>query len=184
MRRALVSLLTVVVGTSLVVGGQGVEKKQPQAELKVELKRVHMCCEGCADEVAEVLKKVKGVKTVTVDQEITTARFVAPDANTAQTALDALAAAGFHGDSGSKAFAFKDDSGVKAGKVKVLALTGFHNSCPGCVTAFRQAIKDVPGVTGDNLKSKVTTCEIRGDFDAAVLVEALNKGGFHVKVKN
>lgn len=154
------------------------------AETKVELKKVHMCCGGCAKEVSKVLGKVEGVTGVAVDQKTTTARFTAADAKAAQKALDALAAAGFHGDTGeSKEFAFKDDSGVKPGKVKSLTVTGFHNSCQGCVESFREAIKDVKGVTGDNAKAKVTTAEVTGDFDAAELVTALNKAGFHVKVK-
>jgi periplasmic mercuric ion binding protein len=154
------------------------------AESKVELKSVHMCCPGCAEEVEAVLTKVDGVSGVAVDQKTQTARFTAPDAKTAQKALDALAAGGFHGDTGgAKDFAFKDDSGVKAGQVKSLTVTGFHNTCPGCVKSFRAAIKDVKGVTGDNAKSKITTCEVTGEFDAAELVKALNKAGFHVKVK-
>lgn len=154
------------------------------AETTVELKSVHMCCPGCAKEVAAILGKVEGVSGVTVDQKTTTARFTAADAKAAQRALDALAEGGFHGDTGgAKDFAFKDDSGVKAGKVKSLTVTGFHNSCPGCVKSFREAIKDVKGVTGDNAKSKVTTAEVTGEFDAAELVKALNKAGFHVKVK-
>ena len=154
------------------------------AETKVELKKVHMCCGGCAKEVAKVLAKVEGVTGVAVDQKTTTARFTAADAKAAQKALDALAAAGFHGDAGeSTDYAFKDDSGVKPGKVKSLTVTGFHNSCGGCVDSFREAIKDVKGVAGDNAKAKVTTAEVTGDFDAAELVAALNKAGFHVKVK-
>lgn len=154
------------------------------AETKVELKNVHMCCEGCADEVAAILKKVEGVEGVAVDQKTTTARFTAADAKAAQKALDALAAGGFHGDTGgAKDYTFKDDSGVKAGKVKSLTVTGFHNSCPGCVKSFRAAIKDVPGVTGATLKAKVSSAEVTGDFDAAELVKALNEAGFHVKVK-
>jgi len=154
-----------------------------RAETKAELKRVHMCCDGCAEEVATVLGKADGVKDVKVDQEANTAKFTAADAKAAQKAVDALAAAGFHGDTGSKEFAFKDDSGVAKGRVKSLTVTGFHNSCGGCVKSFRDAIKAVPGVKGDNAKSKIGTTEVTGDFDAAALVEALNKAGFHVKVK-
>jgi copper chaperone CopZ len=154
------------------------------AETKVELKKVHMCCEGCADEVVAILKKVEGVTGVTCDQKAGTAKFTAADAKAAQKALDALAEGGFHGDTGgAKDFVFKDDSGVKAGKVKSLTVTAFHNSCPGCVKSFREAIKDVPGVTGATLKAKVSSAEVAGDFDAAELVKALNKAGFHVKVK-
>jgi copper chaperone CopZ len=154
------------------------------AETRVELKSVHMCCPGCAEAVAATLKKVEGVTGITVDQKAATAKFAATDAKVAQKALDALAAEGFHGDTGgAKDFAFKDDSGVKAGQVKSLTVTGFHNSCPGCVKSFRAAIKDVPGVAGDNAKPRVGTCEVTGEFDAAELVKALNKAGFHVKVK-
>jgi periplasmic mercuric ion binding protein len=156
----------------------------PAAETKVELKNVHMCCPGCAEAVEKILKKVEGVTSVTVDQEAATAKFTAADAKAAQKALDTLAAEGFHGDTGgAKDFAFKDDSGVKPGQVKSLTVTSFHNSCPGCAKAFKAAIKDVKGVTGDTVKSRVTTCEVTGEFDAAELVKALNKAGFHVKVK-
>jgi periplasmic mercuric ion binding protein len=150
----------------------------------VELKRVHMCCEGCAKEVADVLGKVEGVTGVTADQEATTVRFAAADVKAAQKALDALAAAGFHGEPGaSKGYRFPDDSGVKPGKVKSLTVTGFHNSCGGCVKSFRDAIKDVPGVARVAAKAKVSSAEVTGEFDAAELVKALNKAGFHVKVK-
>lgn len=155
-----------------------------RAAEKVELKNVHMCCEGCAEEVGDILKKVEGVTGVTCDQKAGTARFTALDGEVAQKALDALAKEGFHGSPGkAKPYAFKDDSGVKPGKVKSLTVTGFHNSCPGCVKSFRAAIKDVKGVTGDNAKSKVNTAQVTGEFDAAELVKALNKAGFHVKVK-
>lgn len=160
----------------------GSARPAPAAE-KVVLKSVHMCCDGCAEEVAAILGKVEGVASVSTDQETRTASFTAADEMAAQRALDALAKGGFHGDPGKdKGYAFKDDSGVKPGPVKALTVTGFHNSCGGCVKSFREAIKDVKGVAGDTAKSRVTTTVVTGDFDAAELVKALNKAGFHVKV--
>ena len=154
------------------------------ADVSVTLKHVHMCCEGCADEVTEILKKVDGVTGVATDEKTTSAKFTARDTKTAQKALDALAAGGFHGEPGNdKEIAFKNDSGVKPGQVKSLTVTGFHNTCGGCVKSFRDAIKGVKGVTGDNAKAKVTTATVTGEFDAAELVKALNQAGFHVKVK-
>ncbi|MBX9582981.1 MAG: heavy-metal-associated domain-containing protein [Gemmataceae bacterium] len=151
---------------------------------KVELKQVHMCCGGCAKEVAKILGKVEGVSGVSTDQEANTAAFTATDVKAAQKALDALAAGGFHGDPGKdERYAFKDDSGVKAGQVKAITVTGFHNSCGGCVKSFKDAIKDVKGVAGVSAKAKVPSAEVTGEFDAAELVKALNKAGFHVKVK-
>lgn len=156
-----------------------------RAAEKVELKNVHMCCDGCAEEVAAVLGKVEGVSGVSTDKKATTATFTTADAKAAQKALDALAAAGFHGDPGKdKGYAFKDDSGVKAGKVKALTVSGFHNSCGGCVKSLKDAVKDVKGVTGVTAKAKVSSAEVTGEFDAAELVKALNASGFHVKVED
>ncbi|MBY0456590.1 MAG: heavy-metal-associated domain-containing protein [Gemmataceae bacterium] len=178
MSRVLV-LVGAVAVTALATAGA-----QPAAAAKVELKNVHMCCDGCAEEVAAVLGKVQGVTGVSTDKKTTSATFTAADAKTAQAALDALAAAGFHGDPGKdKGYAFKDDSGVKAGTVKTLTVTGFHNSCPGCVKSLKDAVKGVKGVAGVTAKSKVSTAEVTGEFDAVDLVSALNKAGFHVKVE-
>ncbi len=150
---------------------------------KVELKNVHMCCDGCAEEVATVLGKVGGVTGVSTDVKTTSATFTAADAKAAQKALDALAAAGFRGDPGKdKGYAFKDDSGVKAGTVKTLTVTGFHNSCGGCVKSLKAAVNGVKGVAGVAAKAKVSSAEVTGEFDAGDLVKALNKAGFHVKV--
>ncbi|HUQ70053.1 MAG TPA: heavy metal-associated domain-containing protein [Planctomycetaceae bacterium] len=122
MTRVLV-LMSVVAVTTLVTA------RVSTAADKVELKNVHMCCDGCAEEVAAVLGKVEGVAGVSTNKKTTSATFTATDAKTAQKALDALAAAGFHGDPGKdKGYAFKDDSGVKPGTVKTLTVTGFHNS--------------------------------------------------------
>ena len=64
------AMLTAVVGMLAWTAPAGA------AETKVELKNVHMCCGGCAKEVAAVLKKVEGVTGVAVDQKATTARFM------------------------------------------------------------------------------------------------------------
>ncbi len=152
------------------------------AETKVELKGVHLCCGACVKAVGNIVKGVEGAKA-SCDQAGKTVTITAPDDKTAQKALDALAAGGFHGESSSKAVAIKDDSGVAKGKVKSLTVTGVHNCCGSCNRALQGAIKKVDGVTGDTAKAKEQTFEVTGDFDAAELVKALNAAGFHVKVK-
>lgn len=155
-----------------------------KAESKIEVKQLHMCCDGCAEEVENILKKVDGLTNIQVTKKTRTATFSVTNGAVAQKAIDALAEDGFHGQVNDKSIAFKADSGVKNGKVTALTVTGFHNTCPGCVKSFRVALKKVDGVTGDDCKSGVTTCTVKGNFDAAALVDALNKEGFHVKVKN
>src|SRR5436309_14196287 len=84
------------------------------AETKVEVKNVHICCPACEKATAKILEESgakgaadKGTKMIT---------FTAADDKAAQKALDALAAGGFHGDTGNKDLKIKDDSGVKEGK--------------------------------------------------------------------
>jgi copper chaperone CopZ len=153
-----------------------------RAETKVELKSVHLCCPACVKAVGEILKKIDGVKGE-CDAKAKTVSITAKDDDTARKALEALAAAGFHGDTGNKDLAIKDDSGVTKGKVKSLTLTGVHNCCAACCRTIKATVKKVEGVTGDTAMPKEDTFEVTGDFDAEALVKALNAAGFHVKVK-
>jgi periplasmic mercuric ion binding protein len=153
-----------------------------RAETKVELKGVHLCCPACVKTVNGILKKVDGVTGV-CDQTAKTVTITALDDQTAQKALDALATAGFHGDTGSKTLAMKEDSGVQAGKVKSLTVAGAHNCCGQCCKIIKATVKKVEGVTGDTAKPKAEAFEVTGDFDAAELIKALNGAGFHVKIK-
>lgn len=153
-----------------------------RAEVKVELKGVHLCCGACVKAVGNILKGVDGVQGK-CDPKGKTVTITAPDAKTAQKAVDALAAGGFHGKTGQKDVAVKDDSGATKGKVKSATVTGIHNCCGNCNKAVQAAIKKVDGVQGNTAKAKAKTFEVTGDFDAAELVKALNDAGFHVKVK-
>src|SRR3954466_2889812 len=92
-----------------------------RAETKVELKNVHLCCGACVKAVGNILKDIEGVKG-SCDQRGKTVTITATDDKAAQKAIDALSAAGFHGDTGNREVAIKDDSGVSAGKVKTLTL--------------------------------------------------------------
>jgi len=153
-----------------------------QAETKVELKGVHLCCPACAKGVGDILKTVEAVKA-TCDTKKKTVTITAADDKAAQRALDALAAGGFHGDTGNTDLAMKDDSGAQQGKVKSLTLTGAHNCCGACCKAIKSTVKKVEGVSDDTAKPKANTFTVSGDFDAAELVKALNAAGFHVQVK-
>ncbi len=153
-----------------------------RADTTVELKGTHLCCPACVKAADGILKDIEGC-TGKCDQKNGTITITAKDDATAQKALDALAAGGFHGDTGNKDLNVKDDSGAKAGKVKTLTLTGIHNCCGRCNATIKAACKKCEGVTGDTAKPKNDTFDVTGDFDAAELVKALNAAGFHVKVK-
>jgi periplasmic mercuric ion binding protein len=154
-----------------------------RAETKIELKGTHLCCGACVRDANAILKGVEGV-TGKADQKTKTITISAKDDATAQKAVDALAAGGFHGDTGSKTVTVKEDSGVKKGKVKSLTVTDVHNCCGACTSGIKAALKKVEGVAGDTVKNKATTFEVTGDFDAEAVIKALNDAGFHAKVKS
>jgi copper chaperone CopZ len=153
-----------------------------RAEVTVEVKNVHLCCPMCTKAVAGILKDIEGVKGK-CDQKKKTVTLTAADEKAAQKALDALEAGGFYGETDNKDLKMKEDSGVSAGKVKKLTLTGAHNCCGQCCKGIKDTLKKVEGVTGDTAKPKADTFDVTGDFDAADVVKALNAAGFHVKVK-
>jgi copper chaperone CopZ len=68
---------------------------------KVELKGVHLCCDACVDGVGVALKDVEGVESH-CDIGNRTVTLTSDDA-AAQKALDALAAAGYHGEGTAEA---------------------------------------------------------------------------------
>ncbi len=171
------TLLSFAVATLMVASGQAVA-----ADTKVELKGTHLCCGQCVTAANDILKKVDGV-TGKCDQKAGTITITAKDDATAQKALDALAAGGFHGTTDNKDLKIKDDSGVSKGKVKSLTLEGVHDCCGACNKAIVAAVGKVAGVTGNTAKAKSDTLDVTGDFDGEALVKALNAAGFHVKVK-
>ena len=153
-----------------------------RADTKVEVKNVHLCCPKCKTAVEEILKTAD-VADVTTDAKGKTVTFTAKDNAAAKKALQALADGGFHGETGNKDLAIKDDSGAEKGKVKTLTLTDTHNCCGQCNTAIQKTLKKVDGVTANTAKAGAKTFEVTGEFDAAELIKALNAAGFHVKVK-
>jgi periplasmic mercuric ion binding protein len=153
-----------------------------RAETKVELKGTHLCCPKCVAAAKSAVKGLDGVQ-VQCDQQTSTVTIDATDDAAAQKALDALAAKGFHGDTGSSTLKIKEDSGATAGKVTSLTLVGIHNCCGSCNKAIKSAIKKVDGVTADTAKPHTDTVTVTGNFDGAELVKALNAAGFHVRAQ-
>ena len=174
------SQLAVALGAAAILALGGSMRAADQ--VKVVVKGVHLCCPACAAKVGATLKKIDGV-TPKCDREAKTVTITAKDEDTAKKALAALADAGFHGDTGNKELAIKDDSGAEKGKVEKITLTGIHNCCGSCCKGIKTVLKTVDGVKGDTAKPKVDTFEVTGEFDAVAVIKALNDAGYHVKVK-
>jgi copper chaperone CopZ len=147
-----------------------------------EVTGVHLCCQGCVDAVDAAVKRVAGA-TSRCDIEKQTVALTARDGAAAQKALDAIAAAGFHGRTDDAHLAMKAVSRIPRGRVKHLKVSGIHNCCDLCCEAIKGAIATVDGVAGDTATPGATTFEVTGDFQAAALVKALNAAGFGAQVK-
>jgi copper chaperone CopZ len=166
------------VGALMVVTGTAVAL----AETKVEVKGTHLCCGGCVKGVAAALKDIEGVKPK-CDQKAGTITLTCTDDAAAQKAIDALAAAGYHGDTGSTTITFKEAADVPSDKVKTLKLKGVHNCCGACCKAIKTAVRGVAGVMDDTAMPKQANFQISGDIDAAAVIKALNDAGFHATIE-
>ena len=153
-----------------------------QTETQVRLKGVHLCCGGCTDAVATAVDSVPGV-ACHCDMDNGTVTLVAKDDAAAQKALDAIAAAGLHGETGNEHLAMRPQRGIPVGKVRRVTVSEIHNCCAPCYQAVKGAIDPVEGVTGHTAGPGTTRFEVTGHFAATELVRALNAAGFHAQVK-
>lgn len=153
-----------------------------QTKLTLELTGVHLCCQGCVNAADAALLSVEGVDSY-CDMEHGTITVLASDDIAAQKGLDALAFAGFYGNSNDNHLAMKAVSDIPAGKVRSLTVFGIHNCCGPCCEAIKRAISTVAGATGNTAKPRETTFTVTGDFYASDLVKALNAAGFSARVK-
>jgi copper chaperone CopZ len=151
------------------------------ADVTVKVSGLHNCCGACIKGITKAVSSAGA--TAAIEQGDDTVTITAADKETAQKAVDALAAAGYHGASDTPGVAMKDDSGAK-GKATRLELSGAHNCCKGCANAISKACSDVSGVTGQTVTPKSKTIVVEGDFDAQALVKAINDAGFHVTVSS
>jgi mercuric ion binding protein len=151
-------------------------------ETHVQLKGVHLCCDGCVDALATAVASVPGV-VFACDRGKGIVALSAWDEAAARQALDAIADAGLHGETGNPHLAMKTERNLPPGKVRKLKVSGIHNCCQPCYQAIAGAIETVPGVTGNTARPGSTTFEVTGNFSAAELVRALNRAGFHAKIE-
>jgi copper chaperone CopZ len=146
------------------------------ADTSVTLSDVHVCCGNCVKNADATAAKVTGAKAV-ADQSARTIVVTAPDAATAQKAVNALIGAGFYGKSSDAAIKVDAPSNAPAGKVQKLEVAGVHLCCPKCVTVVKDILSKVPGVTSNTAAAKAETFTITGDFEPKVVFEELNKAG-------
>ncbi|HEY7089813.1 MAG TPA: hypothetical protein VH518_17075 [Tepidisphaeraceae bacterium] len=146
------------------------------ADTNVTLSDVHLCCNSCVKGVDTAVAPISGVKA-TSDRTAGTIVITAPDAASAQKAVDALVAAGYYGASSDAAVKVNAPTGASAGKVQTLEVGGVHLCCNKCVTTVRDILTNIDGVKGQTVKQRATSFTVTGDFEPKAVFEALNKAG-------
>jgi copper chaperone CopZ len=147
----------------------------------VTITNVHVCCGGCVRNVDSTVAAVSGAKGV-ADQAASTVTITAPDAETAQKAVNALVAAGYFGKSSDTSIKIDAPSGATSGKVKSLEVAGVHLCCGKCVSTVKEVLGKVSGVTEVAVVQKAPTFTVSGDFEPKAVFDALNAAGFSGKV--
>jgi copper chaperone CopZ len=176
-----------ILGAVLVAGSIAALVGMASPDVKVEIKGLHLCCGGCEGAATKAITDGGG-KDAKADKGAGTITFSASNEKNAQKALDSLAKAGFYGDTGNKALMIHDDSGVvsnpkkAAPKVMSLSLQGAHNCCGACAKGIKAALAKVDGYESDDVKDKDGKFTVKGNFEAAAVIKALNDAGYHVTV--
>jgi copper chaperone CopZ len=152
------------------------------AETTVKISGVHLCCKSCVTGVEKAVASAKGV-TATCDKDAGTVSLAGSDKAAVQGAVDSLVAAGYYGKSDSSDITLKDMSGAKDGKVTSMTVGNVHLCCDKCAKAVKAALGKVKGVTGDTAEKKVTSFEVKGDFNPKEVMAALQTAGLTGKAK-
>jgi len=152
-----------------------------QVETRVKLSGVHLCCEGCTGAVEDAVSRVPGV-SVECSIDDGTATLSAQDPEAIQQALDAIAGAGFHGESDNKSLTMRPDPNLPEGRIKKATISQIHNCCDICYGDIQKAIHSTQGVAADTGGPKKSQFEVTGDFSADELLQNLHKAGFNARV--
>ena len=151
------------------------------ADSTVTLSHVHLCCDKCVKGVDTAVARVAGASD-SCDKAAGTVTLTAADKATLQKAVNALAGAGYFGESSDAAIRVPARTGAKDAKVKSLTVSGVHLCCPKCVKAVNAAVSKVPGVTGNTAAKDAMSFEVTGDFSPKAVFAELNKVGMTGKV--
>jgi copper chaperone CopZ len=154
-----------------------------QAESTVKLSGVHLCCKSCIKGVDKAVSTVSGASAAS-DMDASTVTITAPDAATAQKAVNALTAAGYYGKSEDASIKVSSATGAKDGKVSALSVSGVHLCCQKCVKAVNAALADVKGVESNTATKGAESFDIKGDFNPTEVFAALQKAGLTGQAKN
>lgn len=159
----------------------------PQVEAGgVTVKNAHICCGACVKAVKNALGDVKGVSNASADGDTKTITFEAANDAAAKKGIRALAKAGFHGTAahGDKKLEYPKIKAKKGQSADKVVFANVHLCCGACVKGAKACMDGVKNVQTIEVDTNGKTVTLSGKgIDLLEAVTALNKGGFHAKLK-
>lgn len=146
------------------------------ANTTVTLSGVHLCCKGCVNGAVNAAKK-GGASNATAKPQQRTLTIEAADLTAAKKAVDAVASAGFFGQSNNPKAAIA--TGVEDIKVTAATVSGVHLCCGKCVRAVDKAVESIKGASSHTAEKNAATFKVTGSFSLKALAEALHEEGLH-----
>ncbi len=157
-----------------------------QKTTEVTVKGVHLCCQSCSDGADAALEGIKGVSKPGNDRNTKLITFQAESKDAALEGIKSLAKEGFYGTAtyGKQELTWPDSGAKKGNKVPTVVIEGVHLCCGSCVTGAKEALAKLDGAAEIKVDRTAEIITVSGkELDEAVVVAALNKGGFFGKVK-
>lgn len=154
---------------------------------EVTVKGVHLCCQSCSDGADSALEGIDGVSKPGNDRNTKLITFQAESKDAALAGIKSLAKEGFYGTAtfGKEELKWPDSGAKKGNKVPTVVIEGVHLCCGSCVTGAKEALAKLEGATEIDVDRNAEKITVKGkELDEAVVIAALNKGGFFGTVKH
>ncbi|MCB1062142.1 MAG: hypothetical protein KDN20_04375 [Verrucomicrobiae bacterium] len=160
--------------------GSEEKKEAPKGETEVTLAGAHLCCGGCKTGVEDA---VAGIKDLEVSMSGSNITVKGKSGNDVQKALDAIAAAGYYGNSDNETVKIADGkaSDEETDSVKV---SNVHLCCGKCVSAVDDVVKAITGASGHDAEKGSDSFTIKGEkIKPSAVLAALRAEGLNGTVK-
>ncbi len=160
--------------------GAGEKAEVPKGETEVTLAGAHLCCGGCKKGVEEA---VAGIDDLEVSMSGSNITVKGKSGNDVQKALDAIAAAGYYGDSDNEAVKIGDGRASDE-EADSITVSNVHLCCGKCVSAIDDVLESVGGAKEHDAEKGSDSFTIKGEkMKPSAVLAALRAEGFNGTVK-
>jgi mercuric ion binding protein len=151
------------------------------SENDVTLTGLHLCCGGCEKSIEKALAEMAEDIDFDISRSSKTINLKSEKPDAIQGAIDAIAKAGYYGESNHETIAIAAKE-ASAEKSKSIEIGGLHICCGKCESSIDDALSEVSGVESVTIDEESGKVTVEGDFSPAEALTALNKAGLNGKL--